>query len=96
MARQQSVDNINHLGSVRIRVKGSGNLKIKAYSLDFINESQLPNIGMAVGTNKVETVLADFKEQKMQLEIGTTEENEYFVLSRVIPYLRPIATEYPQ
>jgi hypothetical protein len=96
MAKGNDSDNIIHLGPVRIRVKGSGNLQIKAYSLDFVRESELPDIAMAINTDRVETILGNFKSQKMQLEIGTSEESEYFTISRITPFTKPVATGYAQ
>ncbi len=97
MARNSSAgDTINHLGVVTIRVIGAGNLKINAYSYQFINYKVCPTIPMATATNKIESILANFQDQKIQLEIGTTEIDETFTVSKITPYVTPVAMEYPR
>lgn len=79
-----------------MRVIGSGNLKLYLRSLDDIKNAILPIIPMQLTTDREPTVLANFVNQRAQLEIKTTEINETFNISVIIVYIKPVSTEYPQ
>lgn len=86
-----------HLGVVRMRAIGSGNLLTDAHSLDDAsNSSVLPDIPLLAATNREPTILANFIDQRIQLEIRTTEIDEWFEISKIVMFVRPIATGYPQ
>jgi hypothetical protein len=96
MPKRNDSDTINHLGVIRMRVKGSGNLKTTVFGYDFLNQTNVPEISLETSTNKLPTVLANHMDQKMMLEIKTTEFDEYFNINRITVFLRPVAAEYPQ
>ncbi len=51
---------------------------------------------MVAATNKEPTVLANFIDQYGQLEIKTTNINETFEVSKIVIFVKPVSTGYPQ
>ena len=90
---------INHYNAIRVRVKGTGDLRLRLLSLPDNNEVQreqiLTPIDMDNIGRNIPTVLANFKEHAAQLEIKTTEIDEQFVINRIIIYVLPTETSYP-
>ena len=87
---------INHYHSVRLRVTGSGNLKGSFYSLDDVNSQVLTSLSMNGTTNILPTILLNFKEQRAAVEFKTTEIDETFRISKMIIFVKPLWTSYPQ
>lgn len=87
---------ILHFAVARLRVTGAGNLLLFLRSLDNIFSEQLPTIPLLSLDDTSPTVLANFNNQRGQLEIRTTEINEVFSCSKIILYVKPVATGYPQ
>lgn len=86
---------IHHFGMIRMRVTGSGNLKMRLLSFDETTSSTLNSFSLSATTNREPTRLANFSEQRAQLEFKTTEINEHFVISKIIIFTKPIAVEFP-
>ncbi len=95
MSKSSFSGEILHFNAVRMRVTGSGNLQLSLHSLDDVKVSQLNNIVMASPTNIEPTALANYIDQRGQLELKTTELGETFVVSRITIYIRPIFSSYP-
>lgn len=87
---------INHFGLTRFRVTGSGNLRLRFLSLDEVYEDVLAVLPMSAATDVESTRLANFTQQRAQLEIKTTEINEYFQISKIVIFTKPVATSYPE
>lgn len=85
-----------HFHVVRMRVVGSGNLKLTLHSLDDIENQDLADTPLVAGTNREPTTLANFIQQRAQLEIRTTELGDFFNISSIIIFIKPVATGYPQ
>jgi hypothetical protein len=51
---------------------------------------------MQAATNKEPVVLSNFTDQRVQLELKTTELNEVFNISKIVIFAKPVATGYPQ
>lgn len=97
MAKSSSNDGgILHFGAVRYRVTGSGNLKTFLRSLDNVKNKQLSNTVMAAINDIEPTRWANFTNQRAQIEFKTTEINEVFNISKIIVFVKPVATSYPQ
>lgn len=86
---------INHFGSVRLRVTGSGTLELKLISLG-ATELALTDVTMSSSTNRYPTILSNFMQQKAQLEIKTSQIDEVFEIKEIHIYVKPIFTSYPQ
>ncbi len=97
MAKSKSSDGtIIHCNSVRFRITGAGNLISTLYSLDDVNNVQLPTLPMAVTTNKEPVLLTNFREQRMYLKGEVMAINEYFIIDKIVIFVKPTATGYPQ
>jgi hypothetical protein len=90
------METVNHYHSVRIRVNGSGNLRGMFYSLDDVNSQVLTPLAMQSLTNIQPTILLNFKEQRAALEFKTTEIDETFRIGKIIIFVKPLWTSYPQ
>lgn len=95
MAKNSFIGERLHAVGVRMRVVGSGNLRTTLYSLDEVNSSTLANIAMQATTNREPTILANFTEQRMQVEVKTTEMDETFRIGKIIIFVKPVAEDYP-
>lgn len=91
-------DTVNHYGIIRMRVQGSGELKLTLMSLpdesDIQEQFVCPSIVLP-NQRKFPTVLSDYKSMGAQLEIRTTEIDEVFQIGMISIYSIPIATTYP-
>lgn len=87
---------IIHFGAVRLRVTGTGNLKLRFLSLNEVAERILTPVVMSSTTDKYPNVLANFSKQRAQLEIKTTEIDDVFEIGEVCIYIKPIFASYPQ
>lgn len=87
---------LTHFGMVRMRVTGSGVLRPTLFSLDSVNSSTLPTITMAATTNREPTILANFIEQKAQLELQTIAIDETFEISKIVIFTKLVASEFPR
>ena len=87
---------INHFGSIRLRVTGSGTLNAKLVSMNTTTESILANITLQSTTPRYINQLANFNQQKAQLVLQTTDLNAYFFLRQIIFYVKPVAESFPQ
>lgn len=90
------IGDILHFGVCRLRVNGTGTLNLFLRSLDDVRNLILPTLTMQVVTNKEPVALANFSEQRAQLEINITELGEYFSISKIIVFVKPVASGYPQ
>jgi hypothetical protein len=88
-------EDIVHYGAVRLRVTGSGNLRMTFLSLDEDTSSVLSPIVLQATTGREPLRLANFISQRGMLEISTTAINEKFRINRVIIFEKPLWTEYP-
>ena len=87
---------ITHYGAVRVRVVGTGNLRLRLNSLSVTEIQELTPIPMQAATNRIPNVLSNFLQQRAQLRIYTNEIDEVFQIDKVIIYTKPIFTSYPQ
>jgi hypothetical protein len=90
------IGEVLHYTAVRYRLNGSGNLQTYLRSLDNINNVQLIDIAMSSLTNREPTILANFIDQRAQIEVKTTVKDETFTISRMMIFVKPIAAEYPR
>jgi hypothetical protein len=86
---------ISHINMVRLRVTGNGSLKLALLSQQDVSRQQLHDIPLSARTAIQPRTLANFKEQRAKLEIGTNTINDYFRINRIILYSRYFASEFP-
>lgn len=97
MANKSFTGELIHFGVVRMRVTGVGNLQLFLHSLDdTLHSNTLVTTPLQVTTNREPTTLANFIDQYGQLHILTTVEDEIFEVSKIVMFIRPVATGYPQ
>ena len=88
-------ETVNHYGLIRLRVNGAGDLKQTLYSLDDVKSNVLAPLTLASATNIEPTRLSNFTQQRVYLDLRVTEINEYFVISKIIVFAKPVATSFP-
>lgn len=88
-------ENLVHIGGLRMRVVGSGDLRMRLISMDEIYEQTLVSLTMSAATNIQPVRLANFMQQRTQLEVKVTAINEYFKINRIIIYAKAIFTSHP-
>lgn len=88
--------NILHAGAVRLRVTGSGNLVLHLRSLQDVNNEQLASLVMEASTNVEPVQLANFTDQRIQLEGKTVDIDETFSISKIVIFAKITAASYPQ
>ena len=85
-----------HFGAVRLRINGSGNLKILLKSFDDVNIYYLTDLVLATTTNREALILSNYIDQRGRLHIELTEINESFNVSKIVVFTKVVATGYPQ
>ena len=99
MAKSTGVT-ISHIVGIRVRVLGTGNLKSAVFSLankdGECEEQYLTDTLMTGLTDKMPTVLANFKSMAICYEFRTIVKDEVLTISKIIPFTKPSALSYPQ
>jgi len=95
VAKRGGDESEHHVVSVRLRVNGSGNLKLALTDLNQVQTQNLVPLPMQSTTRIEPTRLANFQSQRIRLELTTTEINEVFRINRIIIFAKPVAVEYP-
>lgn len=95
-------DEILHTTALQLRVTGSGNLDSRLIGLyeedpDIENPptQDMATIPMQTATSRLAQLLANFEEQYTQFEVSVDEIDEYFYITKITFYVKPVATEYP-
>lgn len=95
LSELSSGESISHFAAIRVRVNGTGNLKMSVYSLDDIKSKTLVPFVMTPLTRIIPTRLVNFMEQRAAFELMTTEIDEYFRINRIIIFSKETFTSYP-
>lgn len=90
-----SGENISHFAAIRIRMTGSGSLRMAAYSLDDVKSKTLVPFTMAATARIIPTRIVNFMEQRAAFEIKTTAIDEHFRINRIIIFTKEVFTSYP-
>lgn len=85
-----------HFTGTRIRLNGSGTLQMTLRSLDDVDVYSMPDTTMAATSATQPFTLANFISQRACLQGEVTEINEWFVISKISIFIRPVATGLPQ
>jgi hypothetical protein len=88
-------ENITHFGGIRIRVNGTGSLRMSLYSLDDVVSSTLVPITMATTTRIIPTRLCNFQEHRALLQLQTTAIDEFMSVNRIIVFTKVVFSEWP-
>ena len=95
LSEQSSGENISHFAAIRIRLNGTGNLKMAVYSLDDVRSKTLIPFSMTTQARIIPTRIVNFVEQRASFELKTTEIDEYMRINRIVIYMKEIYTSYP-
>lgn len=97
MANRKSTggENEYHIVGVRMRVQGEGDLQLSLTDLDNTQTYNMVNLTMTPTTRIEPTRLANFQSQRTRLVGEVTEMDEWFRISRIIIFAKPVAVEYP-
>lgn len=97
VAKNSFTGELVHFGTIRMRATGAGNLQLFLHSLDdALNSKTLTTIPLVATTNREPTVLSNFIDQYGQLELKTTLIDEVFEISKIVIFIRPVSSGYPQ
>lgn len=94
-------DDILHHSNLRMRVTGNGNLDARLLGLyDDINTETPPSetlrtVAMESGTPRFVQYHANFEQQYTQVEVSVDEIDEYFYITKIVTYVKPVAVQYP-
>lgn len=91
-----SIGDILHIGGVRLRVVGDGDLKMSLRSLDDTLIVNLTPTIMVNTTNREPFTLSNYMNQRGQLKVGVTGFEESFVISKIVIFTKLIYSGYPQ
>jgi hypothetical protein len=86
---------ISHFSAVRVRVNGTGSLRLALFSYDDVVSTTLVPLTMAASTNIVPTRLTNFQQHRASLEMKTTGIDETMRVNRIIIFAKPVFTEWP-
>jgi hypothetical protein len=87
---------INHYGAVRLRVNGSAQLQMSLFSLDEEFQKVLLPVSITAINNVEPNRICNFTQQRAKLMIRTVNFGEYFKISKIIVYVKPVAKSYPE
>lgn len=88
-------NHISHCVAAQVFVHGTGQLHTKVLSINNLNFYSGSVITMSESTDKFSVSLMNFSSQKMQLEIKTDALDEYFRISKITVFVKPVASGYP-
>ena len=95
LSEQSSGESTSHFGSIRIRVDGTGKLRLAVYSLDELNSKILVPLDMAPRNRYSPTRIVNFVEQRASFELKTIGLGEKFRINRIVIFTKEIYKSYP-
>lgn len=95
LSELSSGESISHFAAIRVRVNGTGSLKMSVHSLDNVRSKVLVPFTMASLTRIIPTRLVNFMEQRACFELKTTEMDEKFRINRIVVFTKEVFTSYP-
>jgi len=95
LSEMSSGENISHFAAIRIRVNGTGNLKLSVYSLDDIKSKTLVPLVMIPKARIIPTRLVNFMEQRASFQLMTDQIDEKFRINRIIIFMKEVYSSYP-
>ncbi len=85
----------HHIVGVRQRIIGSGNFQMALADLQDVQVQNLVPLVMAATTRFEPNRLSNFQSQRTRFIGKVTEINEWFEISKIIIWAKPVAIEYP-
>jgi len=95
MVGDGSTDNILHYGGIRLRVNGTGNLRLTLYGYDKVSSEVLTPVVMTAAPGREKVRLANFKSELALVRLETTAIDETFKINKMMVYVKQLYTSYP-
>lgn len=90
-----SGETISHFAAIRVRVSGTGNLRMAVYSLDDVRSKTLVPFVLTATARIIPTRLVNFMEQRASFEFKTTAIDEKMHVNRIIIFTKETFSSYP-
>src|SRR5688500_11614510 len=87
---------VNHLGLVRGEFSGEGSLLVTSFSLYQSAFKESAPVTLEEAPDKFAETLSNFKKQLMQVEFAVDEVDEWFNVSTIIVFIKPVESGYPR
>jgi len=87
-------ESIMHWNAVRLRLTGTGNLRMTMLSLSSVSSHTLTPLAMQTTTDREPVVLANFISQRMMLKGETTAIDEFMSVAKVIVFTKQLWSQY--
>jgi hypothetical protein len=95
LSEGSSGESVSHFGAIRVRVYGTGQLLMSAFSNDDVKYKTMVPFKMAKLNRITPTRIVNFVEQRASFELKVTNPNEFFRIQRIIIFSKVSATSYP-
>lgn len=89
------IGDIVHSVGARYRVRGNGVLRSRMWNLDQERFQTLENVNMRNPSSREKTVLANFQDQGVMIQIRTVSIDEVFNINKIVCFVKPVAESYP-
>lgn len=96
MPTSKGAENIAHCVSVRMSAFGLGSLRTRLHSLNGSHFVDLSLIVLQPTGDIFPTNVVNFKSQRMCIMLYTNAIDQYWTIGKIIPFVKPSATGYPQ
>jgi hypothetical protein len=96
VAKSGGEESEHHIVGVRTRILGSGLMRYTLEDYSAIQTVALTPLTMSSATRIEPTTLSNYQSQRTRLIGKVTDVNEWFEISRIIIFAKPVASEYPQ
>jgi len=95
LSEQSSGESTSHFASLRVRVDGTGFLRLAVYSIGELNSKVMVPFTMAPKNRYSPTRIVNFVEQRATFELKTTGFNEKFRINRIVIFSKELYKSYP-
>src|SRR3954462_14470522 len=91
---------VQHCGAVRLHMNGTGTLDLVLHGFPDeaggTDSSTLVPLTMTPTIRRSQTQLANFKAEGICLDVAVDALNEYFIITGLMIFTRPVESGYPQ
>lgn len=84
-----------HIVGIRMRITGDGIFQLGLLSYDDLNPLVMVPLTMQPTTRIEPTRLCNYQSQRTKMFGQTNNMNEFFRISRILVFVKPVAVEYP-
>lgn len=96
MEHPQNMGGINHFAGVRMRIRGSGTAQVRLTGYDGALTEAYPSIALASAPGAESLVRTDFLCEKASVKLTLNAAGNWFILSRIITFVKPQWMERPE